>query len=68
MTTNEFAKPLGINGTSIHRRFCVTGSYYGVNPIKLPNGRLLWPDDALEQLKAARNHQPSLQGANHETA
>ncbi len=54
MTTNELAKPLGINGTSIHRRVCLTGSYFGVKPTKLPNGRLLWPDDAVEQLIAQR--------------
>ncbi len=54
MTTNDLAKPLGINGTSIHRRYCLTGSYFGVKPTKLPNGRLLWPDNALEQLIAQK--------------
>lgn len=53
MVTTQLAKVIGINGTSIHRRVCLTGSYFGLKPDKLPNGRLLWPDDALEQLKRA---------------
>jgi hypothetical protein len=66
MTTNELAKPLGINGTSIHRRVCQTGSYFGVKPKKLPNGRLIWPDDAVEQLIA--QCKTSAKEADHATA
>jgi hypothetical protein len=29
---------------------CRRGSYYGIRPAKLPNGRLLWPGDAVERL------------------
>lgn len=54
MVTNQLAKAIGINATSIHRRFCLEGSYYGIKPTKLPNGRLLWPDDAVEQLISLR--------------
>lgn len=50
MTNNKFAEIIGINPTSIHRRVCLTGSFYGLRPQKLPNGRLLWPDDAVDQL------------------
>jgi hypothetical protein len=52
MTTNDFAYQINILGSSIHRRVCITGSYYGVVPTKLPNGRLDWPNDAREQLIA----------------
>ncbi len=52
MKTTEFADGIGIQSTSIHRRVCMTGSYFGVRPSKLPNGRLIWPADAIEQLMA----------------
>jgi hypothetical protein len=55
MTTNEFAAKIGILGSSIHRRTCITGSYYGIKPSKLPNGRLIWPDDADAQLFAQQS-------------
>lgn len=63
MTTNDFAKPFGIKGTSIHRRVCLTGSYFGVTPTKLPNGRLLWPDDAVEQLISQRQKKQEVRHA-----
>lgn len=68
MTTNDFAKSFGINGTSIHRRVCLTGSYFGVKPTKLPNGRLLWPDDAIEQLLRQQSKRVSAREANHVAA
>ena len=40
----------GIQPKSVIHRYCKTGSYFGLRPIKLANGRLLWPDDSLEQL------------------
>ena len=49
-TTEQLAKQLGLNSQSIQKRFSQTGSYFGVRPIKLPNRRLLWPADAVEQL------------------
>lgn len=42
-TTSEFAEPFGVKGASVRRAYCVNGHYMGVRPIKLPNGRLLWP-------------------------
>lgn len=54
ITTKTFADQLGNRPTSIHHRVCTTGSYFGVRPAKLPNGRLLWPDDAVEQLISQR--------------
>lgn len=48
--TEQLANALGIKASSIRTRFCKTGSYFGLKPRKLPNGRLLWPSDSVEQL------------------
>jgi hypothetical protein len=66
VTTNELAEKIGIQHTSIHRRVCTTGSYYGIRPTRLVNGRLIWPDDAVEQLVAQRKAKTS--GGSHEAA
>tara|TARA_R110000851_G_C13094444_1_gene567242 strand:+ start:2586 stop:2783 length:198 start_codon:yes stop_codon:yes gene_type:complete len=50
LTTIQFSAQIGIKPESIRVRLCQTGSYFGVTPRKLPNGRLLWPADAAEQL------------------
>ena len=50
MTTERLAAELGMRAQSIRRRYCLTGSYFSLRPVKLPNRRLLWPADALEQL------------------
>jgi len=39
---------------TVRVRYCQTGSYFGLVPLKLPNGRLLWPSDSLERLAAYR--------------
>ncbi len=62
MTNSEFAKRLGIKPTSISHRVCITGAYFGLKPKKFPNGRLYWPDDAIEILAGKKS-----QGADHAT-
>jgi hypothetical protein len=52
ITTEILAQALGLKPASIRVRLCRTGSYFGIRPIKLPNGRLLWPSDAVEQLSS----------------
>jgi hypothetical protein len=47
--TDEFAAAMQVKATSVRVRLCQTGSYFGIKPEKLPNGRLLWPVDALEK-------------------
>jgi hypothetical protein len=49
-TTEDFAAELGLMPQSIRKRYSQTGTYFGVRPVKLPNGRLLWPADAIERL------------------
>ncbi len=50
MTTEELASKLGLQAHTLRSVLCRSGSYYGLKPKKLPNRRLLWPDDAFDQL------------------
>lgn len=50
ITTAEFAAALAMNAQSIRKRYSQTGSYFGVRPVKLPNGKLRWPADAVSHL------------------
>lgn len=50
LTTEELALSLDMNAQSIRKRYSQTGSYFGLKPVKLPNGKLRWPADALDQL------------------
>ncbi|MBU9310836.1 DNA-binding protein [Burkholderia multivorans] len=50
ITTEELAALLSIRPQSIRKRFCQTGAYFSLRPVKLPNGRLMWPADALDKL------------------
>lgn len=51
MNTAQFARELGIQPESLRKARAKNGSYYGITPTKQPNGRLLWPADALPKLK-----------------
>lgn len=43
-TTAEFAELYLVKPQTVLKRYCLTGSYHGITPIKkLPNGRLAWP-------------------------
>lgn len=50
LTTETFAAELALKPQSLRKRYSQTGSYFGICPIKLPNGRLRWPADAVERL------------------
>lgn len=50
LTTDELAEMLSLQAASIRKRVCQTGAYFCLRPVKLPNGRLMWPADSLEQL------------------
>ena len=43
--TAEFAERFLVKPQTVLKRFCLTGEYYGIVPLKLPNGRLAWPCD-----------------------
>jgi len=42
-TTAEHAARNLVKPQTVLKRYCETGSYYGIVPEKLPNGRLAWP-------------------------
>jgi len=50
LTTEELAKALSLNPQSLRKRLSQTGAYFGLRPIKMPNGRLLWPVNSVELL------------------
>lgn len=52
-STEVFAARRLVKPESVISRLCRTGSYFGVRPVKLENGRLLWPDDDPEAAKGA---------------
>lgn len=43
LTTKQFAALNGVDSPAVHARVCLRGDYFGIKPIKLANGRLLWP-------------------------
>lgn len=54
LSTEELAAQLTLRPQSIRKRYCQTGAYFCLRPVKLPNGRLLWAADALEQLAGSQ--------------
>ena len=49
-TTEELARRLGLRPQTLRAALCRNGHYFGLRPVKLPNGRLLWPADAFDKL------------------
>lgn len=54
ITTEQLAQQLHLKPQSLRAALSRDGAYFGLVPRKLPNGRLLWPDDALEKLTTPR--------------
>lgn len=54
LDTAEAAAVLRVKPQTLRRCLCMQGHYLGIVPLKLPNGRLLWPADALDRLTAPR--------------
>lgn len=48
LSCERFAANNQVKAQSVRARFCRTGSYFGVKPKKLLNGRLAWPDVQVE--------------------
>jgi hypothetical protein len=49
LTTKEFGGRNQVKAQTVSARVCRTGSYFGVVPKKLANGRLAWPDVQVEK-------------------
>lgn len=43
ITTEQLALASCCKANTVRTRLCKTGSFYGIKPVKLPSGRLLWP-------------------------
>ncbi|AXL51517.1 hypothetical protein DSC91_004207 [Paraburkholderia caffeinilytica] len=54
LSTEELAAQLTLRPQSIRKRYSQTGAYFCLRPVKMPNGRLMWPADALEQLAGGK--------------
>lgn len=50
LTTEAFATQYLVKPQSVRKQYAATGSYHGVSPLRLPNRRLLWPADSIEQI------------------
>ncbi|KDR29286.1 hypothetical protein [Caballeronia zhejiangensis] len=51
LSTDEFAAVMAVGPQSIRKRYSSDGSYHGVRPVKLANRRVLWPVEAVRQLR-----------------
>ncbi|MBB3261191.1 MULTISPECIES: DNA-binding protein [Paraburkholderia] len=51
--TDQLAAQLALRPQSIRKRYCQTGTYFSLRPVKLANGRLMWPADSIKQLAEA---------------
>lgn len=47
-TTNVAAAAFGVVPHTLRVALCQKGEYLGVRPVKLANGRLLWPADQVD--------------------
>lgn len=50
LSTKDAAQMMLVKEQTLRKRYCETGSYFGVVPQKLPNRRLLWPHDSIDNL------------------
>lgn len=50
ITNPSLARKLELRPQSLVAAVCRHGHYFGLVPTKMPNGRLMWPDDAIERL------------------
>lgn len=49
ISTGEFAERVRVKPETIRRGYCVKGHYLSVRPVKLENGRLVWPETPVEK-------------------
>lgn len=47
-TTNVAAAAFGVVPHTLRVSICLRGDYLGIRPVKLANGRLLWPADQVD--------------------
>ena len=50
LTTKEMTGRARAEQQTAIASLCRKGNYLGIVPVKLPNGRLLWPEDEVERV------------------
>lgn len=50
LTTEQLAEALSLQPQTLRKRYSQTGTYYGLRPCKLPNGKLRWASNSIELL------------------
>jgi hypothetical protein len=50
LTTKEIAAQYHAREQTVRKRYAATGAHCGIRPLKLPNGRLLWPENTITAL------------------
>lgn len=58
LTTEKLAAEIGVKPQTLRAAICRQSHYFGLRPVKCPNGRLLWPADAVERLTAGQPVNP----------
>lgn len=53
-TTNQTASVFGVVPHTLHMALCQRGAYLGIRPVKLANGRLLWPATQVDAVALGR--------------
>ncbi|RTZ47488.1 hypothetical protein EKL30_00285 [Candidimonas sp. SYP-B2681] len=54
LSTEALAELLCIRPGTLREALCRRGHYYGVRPVKLASGRLVWPTDSFERLTTGK--------------
>lgn len=54
LPTDQYAAQNFVQPQTVRKRYAATGSYFGIRPLVMPNGRLMWPSDTIERLLAER--------------
>lgn len=52
LSTEQLAATPHLKPQSLRAAICRSGHYFGLQPRKMLNGRLLWPADSLERLQS----------------
>ena len=47
ISTDKFASLNLVRPQTVRKRLSKSGSYFGISPLKLANGRLLWPNKSV---------------------
>ena len=50
LSNSQLAALCKVEPSSIHAALSRHSNFLGLRPVKLPNGRLLWPEDAVAKM------------------